>query len=126
MKTILFPVPPPGSAINAISEFCENPNVKVLSQETVMVPHVRICYESLSDPDMIARAVKYESRQQRRLCEIAERVITKDAYVKLVNATQRKEYLLAFEGLSVEEAERVIELAKREMEPVRRKLLEGK
>jgi hypothetical protein len=53
-------------------------------------------------------------------------VITKDAYVKLVNATQRKEYLLAFEGLSVEEAERVIELAKREMEPVRRKLLEEK
>jgi hypothetical protein len=124
MKAILFPVPTPGTSLNSVTEFTDNPNIKIISQETVMVPHIMISYESLSDEESVNRAVKYESRQQRRLCEIAERLIAKEAYVKLNNILQRKEYIRAFEGISDIESERVIELAKKEMAPVRKKLIE--
>jgi hypothetical protein len=125
MKAILFPVPTPGTSMNSVTEFTDNPNIKIISQETVMVPHIMISYESLSDEESVNRAVKYESRQQKRLCEIAERLIAKEAYVKLSNILQRKEYIRAFEGISDIESERVIELAKKEMAPVRKRLIEG-
>ena len=125
MKAILFPAPIPGTSLNNATEFMDNPNIKIISQETVMVPHILITYETLTDEDSINRAVKYESRQQRRLCEIAERLISKESYVKLSNITQRMEYIRAFEGIADIEAERVIELAKKEMAPVRKKLIEG-
>jgi hypothetical protein len=123
MKTIFIPVPEPGESCNPVTNFMDNPSIKVISTQIVMVPQVQIVYESLSDPESLERAIKYESLTQKRLCAIAQRVITKEAYTKLKNSKQRQEYLLAFEGISIIEADRVVELAKPEMDIVRKKIL---
>jgi len=133
MKTIFFFVPECNTSHNDITAFCDNPTIKVIKIEPipgiitpgyVELPKVMVIFESLSDQDQIDRAVHYESLTLKRLCRIAEEVDSKEymPWRTLKNEEQRRIHLLAFYGISKEEADTVSELVR--MPHVRLRMLE--